>query len=290
MNKLSFTLVLTSNLTHAYWNYLIKRSGNKHIFTALSKISEIVIFGIPAVYFLVITEFQFLFLILILGASIITFMNYFFLANAYGYGDLSIIYPVSRSSIIFLPVFAYFFIGENIDFTGIAAIVLILLGTFVMHLDSFNKKGVRNIMSNISNKGSIYALLAAMAVAGYTLWDKISVTKMEPFLYFYLYTFVIACLYNIFVFYKFSGNDIKNEWNKNKSRIVQVGFFNSFTYILILVALTMSKATYVGGLRQLSIVVGAFLGYNLLGENLSGPKIIGILILIIGGSLIYLAK
>jgi hypothetical protein len=108
MDKLSFTLVLASVFTHAYWNYLIKRSGNKHIFTALSKVAEIFFFGTPAVYFLVVTDFQILFLLLVLVASIITFLNYFFLANAYKYGNLSLVYPVSRASIIFLPVFAFF--------------------------------------------------------------------------------------------------------------------------------------------------------------------------------------
>lgn len=290
MDKLPFILVLVSIFTHAYWNYLIKRSENKHIFTALSKLAEIVIFAIPAIYFLTTTDFRISFLWLILIAAIITFLNYFFLSSAYKYGDLSLVYPVSRSSIIFLPIFAYFFIGETVDTTGIAAIVLILLGTFIMHLNSFDKKGVHSIMSNISNKGSIYALLAALAVAGYTLWDKISISKMEPFLYFYLYTFVIACFYNLFTYFKFSKKEIKNEWSKNKTRIIQVGFFNSFTYILILTALTMSKATYVGGLRQLSIVIGAFLGYKLLNEKLNKPKITGIVISILGGSLIYLAK
>ncbi|RIV31664.1 hypothetical protein D2V08_12985 [Flagellimonas lutimaris] len=290
MNGLPFALVLASILTHAYWNYLIKRSEEKHVFTALSKIAEIVIFATPAIYFLSITDFKISFLFLILVASIITFLNYFFLANAYKYGELSLVYPISRSSILFLPILAYLFIGETIDSIGIIAIVFILLGTFIMHLDSFDRNGIQNIATNINNNGSIYALIAAFTVAGYTLWDKISISKMEPFLYFYLYTFVICCIYNFFIFSKFSKNEIKNEWINNKSRIIQVGFFNSFTYILILIALTMSKATYVGGLRQLSIVIGAFLGYKFLGENLTKPKIIGILISVIGGSLIYLAK
>ena len=290
MDKLPFALVLVSIFTHAYWNYLIKRSENKHIFTALSKIAETAIFAIPAVYFLVVTDFKLYFLPLILVASTITSLNYFFLTSAYKYGDLSLVYPVSRSSIIFLPIMAYFFIGERIDAIGIVAIVLILLGTFVLHLDSFDRRDVRNIGTKISKKGSIYALLAALTVAGYTLWDKVAISKMEPFLYFYLYTLMIACFYNIFTYSKFSKDEIKKEWDENKPRIIQVGFFNGFTYILILTALTMSKATYVGGLRQLSIVVGAFLGYKLLGEHLSRPKIAGILISIIGGSLIYLAR
>lgn len=290
MDGLPFALVLTSIFTHAYWNYLIKQSENKHVFTALSKITEIIIFAIPAIYFLSITHFKISFLFLILIASIITFLNYFFLASAYKYGDLSLVYPVSRSSIIFLPVLAYFFIGERIDSIGITAITLILFGTFIMHLDSFNKNGFRSIVTNISNKGSIYGLFAALTVAGYTLWDKVSISKMEPFLYFYLYTFVIACFYNFFTFSKFSKSEIRNEWVENKSKIIQVGFFNSFTYILVLMALTISKTTYVGGLRQLSIVIGAFFGYKLLGEDLTKPKIVGILISIIGGSLIYIAK
>lgn len=290
MTGLPFVLVLASIFSHAYWNYLIKCSENKHIFTALSKIAEILIFAIPAIYILSKNDFRISFLLLIFVASTITFSNYFFLANAYKYGDLSLVYPISRSSIIFLPILAYFFIGERIDIIGVVAIIFILFGTFIMHLDSFDINCIRSIKTNINNKGSAYALLAAFAVAGYTLWDKISISRMEPFLYFYLYTFAVACLYNIFIFSKFSINDIKNEWGKNKSRIIKVGFFNSFTYILILFALTMSKATYVGGLRQLSIVVGAFLGYKLLGENLNKPKIIGILTSVIGGSLIYLAK
>ena len=129
MDKLPFILVLISIFTHAYWNYLIKSSENKHIFTALSKLAEITIFAIPAVYFLSITTFKVDFLWLILIASIITFLNYFFLSSAYKYGELSLVYPVSRSSIIFLPIFAYFFIGETVDTIGIIAILLIVLGT-----------------------------------------------------------------------------------------------------------------------------------------------------------------
>jgi uncharacterized membrane protein len=69
-----------------------------------------------------------------------------------------------------------------------------------------------------------------------------------------------------------------------------VGFFNSFTYLLILTALTMSKTSYVDGLRQLSIIVGALLGYRLLKERMSLPRVIGIVISLIGGSLIYFAN
>lgn len=290
MATLPFSLVLISIFTHAYWNYLVKSSENKHIFTGLSKLSEIVIFSIPAIYLLLNNDLETYFILIILIAAVFASLNYFFLSNAYMHGDLSLVYPVSRSSVLFLPVLAYFIIDEKIDMTGIAAILLILLGTLIMHLDSLNKRGVKSIIKNISNKGSVYALLAALTVAAYTIWDKKAITEMNPFLYFYLYTFAIAVFYNIFSFSTFSNNDIKKEWVRNKFKIFQVGFLNSLTYILILIALSLSKATYVGGLRQLSIVIGAFLGYYLLKEKFTIPKALGILISIIGGGLIYIAN
>lgn len=290
METLPFLLVFASIFSHAYWNYLIKSSDNKHIFTGLSKLTEIIIFAIPAIYFLFNSDFKIEFLILIIVASCITFLNYFFLSSAYKHGDLSMVYPVSRSSVIFLPILAYFLIGETIDSIGISAIVLILLGTSFMHMESFNRNGLKTIIKNISSRGSVFALLAAFTVALYTLWDKISVTKMNPIAYFYLYTFLIAVVYNTFNFSKFSRSEIKYEWNKNKNRIIRVGFFNSFTYILVLIALTMSKASYVGGLRQLSIVVGVFFGYKLLGEKLNTAKIIGIVLSITGAFLIYFSN
>ena len=290
MKTLPFFLVLVSIFSHAYWNYLIKNSENKHIFTAYSKLAEIIIFSIPAIFFFCTSEFSPEFIILIVVASIITFLNYFFLSSAYKYGELSLVYPVSKSSILFLPLLAYFFIGEKIDAIGYIAILLILFGALVMHLDAFNHKGVLSFTKNINNKGSIYALLAALAVAGYTLWDKVSISKMNPFLYFYFYTVIIAVFYNLFVYYRFSPTERNLEWKKNRKNIFKVGFFNSFTYILILSALTMSKATYVGGLRQLSIIIGVFFGYKFLGEKLNTPKIVGIIASLIGGTLIYLAK
>lgn len=290
MSVLPFSLVLVSIFTHAYWNYLIKSSKNKHVFTGFSKLAEVILFVLPAIYFLSTSPFVPQFLWLIVIAACITFLNYFFLASAYKQGELSLIYPVSRASVIFLPMLAYYFAGEEIDGVGILAICLILLGTFVMHMEALDIEGLNSLWRRVRNKGSFYALLAAITVAGYTLWDKIAITKMVPFLYFYLYTAIVAIFYISFVCIRFPKSELIAEWRQNKTKIVQVGFFNSFTYLLVLTALTMSKATYVGGLRQLSIVIGAFLGYRLLGEKLNLPKIVGIIISIVGGSLIYLAN
>ncbi len=294
MDTIPFVLIIISCVTHAYWNYLLKSSLNKYVFTLMSKLAEVVIFLAPALYFLSSTQLDSDYLILIIVASSLGLLNYIFLTKAYKSGDFSLVYPISRSSILFLPLLAYLFIEERIDSAGFIAITLILIGILLMHVKSFDSTGWKRFLEGMQNKGSIYAILAALALAGYTLWDKISVSIVHPFLYYYLYNSLIGALFGVFVLGKFlkkkiSLEELKVEWRVSRLKSILAGFLNTISYMLVLIALMGSKASYVGALRLLSIVLGVFFAYKLLGESLTPTKIAGILISIVGSCLVYLA-
>lgn len=290
MTSLAFILVFVSLFTHAYWNFLLKDSGNKQIFIALSKVAEVVLFALPAVYLLSLSSLNFYLLGVVCVGAVITFFNYLFLSQAYQQGELSLAYPISRSGILFLPFLAWLLIDEKMDTVGWIAAILILLGTIVLHLESFAPDSLKVLWKNLKNRSTVYSLMAAFTVAGYTLWGKIAVEKMQPFLYLYLYTLIVAVMYALVIGVRFTKSEIQSEWKERKFKIIQVGFFNSFSYWLTLIALTMSKAAYVGGLRQLSVVAGAFLGYRYLNENIGFPRMVGILLSLAGGALIYFAE
>jgi drug/metabolite transporter (DMT)-like permease len=59
---------------------------------------------------------------------------------------------------------------------------------------------------------------------------------------------------------------------------------------LVLVALSFSKAIYVGALRQISLVVGVFLGWRIIHETVSKMRILGVIEIIAGSVLTLLAK
>ncbi len=52
----------------------------------------------------------------------------------------------------------------------------------------------------------------------------------------------------------------------------------------------LSKATYVGALRQLSLVIAVFLGWRVLKEPLPAPRLISLFLLVIGSGLIAFAN
>jgi transporter family protein len=256
----------------------------------LTKWSEVVMFALPALYFMWQTPPDLRFLLLATVASMFTFLNYFFISAAYTRGNLSIMYPISRSSLLFLPFLSWIFMDERMDAFGIAGVVLITIGTLLMILPSFSADGLGKISKELRKSGTLYAVLAALTVALYTMWDKMAIQELPPFLYLYLYTAFVTLIYSTYVGLKHSTAEVRSEWALNKKSIIQVGFFNVFTYMLVLYALKNGKTTYVGGLRQLSVVVGVFLAYRYLKESLSAPVITGLIVSLIGSLLIYFSK
>lgn len=196
-------------------------------------------------------------------------------------------YPISRSSLLFLPFLSWYFIDEKINLTGAIGIGMIAVGTLLMPLRSFDRSGWREIGKKSS---FLYAILAALTVALYSLWDKIAIQHVNPFLYLYSYTVVVTILYSVYGVYRFSKASIIMEWKANRWPIVQVGFFNVFTYMLVLIAMLYARVTYIGGIRQLSVVVGVILAQRYLSEKISRPALCGLIISLFGSVVIYFSK
>ncbi|MDQ6830605.1 MAG: EamA family transporter [Gemmatimonadota bacterium] len=290
----SLLLVLISVGTHAYWNYLLKRSGGGQLFVGLSKIAEVVLLA-PVFLFMgaadAAAHFQVLWPLAIVGAAL-TLTNYGMLAIAYERGDLSLVYPISRGAVLlFLPILGFFVFGEHVDAAGWVAIAAIIAGIVVLQLPALDRASLLGLTRRVSRSAaSGYALLAALAAAGYTVWDKRAVGMLSAFTYFYSYTVLVGLAYAIYIAPRYDRAAIASEWRAHRAPIVQVGILNTITYLLVLVALRTGVSSYVVGLRQLSVGVGALLGWQLLGEELGLPKRVGIAMLIAGSVLVALAR
>jgi drug/metabolite transporter (DMT)-like permease len=133
-------------------------------------------------------------------------------------------------------------------------------------------------------------MLAALAAACYTLWDKRAVQRVPAFAYIYVYTFMTAAAYAAFLWRRYPRGEIAGQWRAHRGAILQVGFFNITSYLLVLVALRTGTSSYVIALRQFSIAVGVFLGAWLLREHVSGPKRVGVALIVAGCVLVGLAR
>jgi len=105
MSNLAFLLIASSALMHALWNLLVKRSRHKTVFIWWMFIASSALFTVSlpiASESFMPPDFQTTIMIMI-GA--ICFVLYHLLnGRAYRTGDLSVVYPLTQTSIIYVPI------------------------------------------------------------------------------------------------------------------------------------------------------------------------------------------
>lgn len=291
MTPLAVLLVLVSVVTHAWWNLQLKRAGGGVAFLGLSKVLEAVVFA-PAFVVLAWDDVALLRADwpLVLVAAALTLLNYVALGRAYASGELGVVYAVARgAALLILPLLGFLLLGERVSGTGWAAIGCIVGGLALVQLPAFVPGAARRLGRELARPAIRWALLAALATAGYTAWDRRAVQTLPPFTYVYAYTVVVAAAYGAWLLHHHGRPALAAEWRRHRGAIAQVAVLNTVTYLLVLFALRTSTSSYVLGLRQLGIAVGAVLGWRLLGEAFGAPKRVGVVVLVLGCALVAMA-
>src|SRR5687767_15392560 len=171
---------------------------------------------------------------------------------AYRRADLSLAYPVARGGVfLFLPLLGFLVFDERLDGRGWLAVGMIVTGIMLLPLARFDRRALGDLGRHLRGSAMGYALLAAAATAGYTIWDKYSIGFLDTFLYFAGYT-VLLGLWFVGVLVRTSRAEVRGEWRKHWGSIALMGVFIAASYLLVLYALRTGMTTQVLAVRQLS--------------------------------------
>ena len=269
--------VILSAALHAIWNYLLRRAGGSNAVVALSKVTEaVLLLPLALVAFrssgaLPWSQFG----PAIVVAAMLALANYAALTAAYRRADLSLVYPVARGGVfLFLPLLGFIVFDERLDALGWSALALIVGGILLLPLPAFDRSSLGAMGRHLRERFMVFALMAAAATAGYTVWDKYAVGRLDLILYFYGYTLLLAIWFSG-VLARTPRSEIREQVRKHPVAIAMIGLLNAGSYMLVLMALRTEMATQVLAVRQLSIPIGVLLGWQLLQEQLTAPRVVG---------------
>ena len=291
MHPLAILLVLLSAVMHAFRNFFNKKALDKQAFVWWYEVFGIIFFT-PLFLFTLLHEdtnthisTTFIFL-----SGFAHFIYWYFLAKALEKGDLSLIYPIMRSSPAVVLIFSVTILGEDVSALGVAGILLVSIGVYTINMDSlvFSELS-RPFRALTRNRAIQFAFLTLFSVACYTLVDKLAVIQMHPVILAYLYPWISLSLFTGYIFKIKPSGVLKKEWATHKGSILICGVLSIFGYFLILVAFTIERMSYVAGLRQLSIVFAVLLGGHILKEKNKRIRIVSSIIIFIGAYLITIA-
>jgi len=288
MNTTAVALVLISAVMHAVRNYLTKTAHDKQVFVWWYELLGLLFFAPVFVYGLWQTSFDLEGIWPMAALSgLLHFLYWLWLSRSLDEGDLSRVYPISRSAPALVCVIAVLFMGENVSVWGAVGILLAALGVYTISLNRLTPAALIQPLRNFRNDAATrYALLTLLAVAAYSLVDKQAVTRFHPVAFAFIYPWFSMALLSGYITTVKREGALRREWQVNRRAILVCGVLGIFGYFLILVAFSLERISYVVGLRQISVVFSVLLGVILLKERHGRQRMLSAAMIFIGVFLI----
>mgnify|MGYP000439192988 CR=1 FL=1 len=291
MTTLALILVLLSAVAHATWNFLIKRAANQEVFiwwvlisisVLLSPLAAILIWRYPISY----PGWWF-----ILGTVVLHALYFVFLGRSYTCADLSLVYPIARGtgSVLVVPVIGVLLLKEIITTLAIVGIISVVLGIFTVYWWGQFQKVFRDPFRFFREAGARYTLLTGLVIAVYSVWDKMGVSYVNPFLYMYFLVLGSALFLAPYIC-RVHGTKVRIEVERRAGSIIMSGLLMFISYALILFALQFSRVSYISPAREVGVVVGVLFGTLLLGEPFGKGRVLGSCLIVFGLVLLSLAS
>ena len=286
MSSLAFILIVFSALMHALWNLLVKRSRYKTVFIWwMFVVSGSLLNLLVWFFFRPLPPLRFEVLLLAAAGGLCFVLYHLCNGVAYRDGDLSLAYPLSQTSMVYVPIWGTWLLGERLSMPGIEGIVLIMFGAYCIQLRSLRSQEVLRPFRSLGETPVRFALAAGLVYSVGAIIDKTGVTIYPPLQFTWLLVMsMFAIMTANLMRPRFRGR-ILQEWRSSRWLIllsgpIMMGSFLSFRY-----GLQMAPVSYAVPVRQVSLLIGVLIGVMFLGERYARIRFISA-ILILGGAVL----
>ena len=276
MPILALILLFLSASMHALWNFLLKSSEEKYIAMGW----QVILSGIFSLIFIFFTGLPprsmwgFAVISMILEA-----IYFILLCIAYSDHDFSLVYPIARGAApALLVLWSAIFLREQLTAGGYIGLAMITGGMIVI--------GATTLIQSNGEKphlrGILIALSVALIISIYTFIDGTAV-KNGPALPYGLSMFVMVPFVTTpYLTRKYGWSHFADMWNQKRGYLLLGGVLGLVAYMLALFAYTFAPLSYSGAIREVSAVIGAFIGWRFLKEEMGGVRVAGSVIVFAG--------
>ncbi len=285
---------------------MVRRATRPAVTTALMAVTSAILV-LPLAIYLLIVDMPGLIGWGFIAATIALHIWYFAtLGYAYNTGDLSIVYPVARGlGLAIIPILGVFVIGESMSWQAVVGAVSIVTGLVLITISDVDnatiKRTARSWLLLLKNwrvvkrfrqlirPAWMLAILTGVVIGIYSVVDAQGVKHVQPALYMFFLQ-LGGGLGMMVIQSRLEKREAFIDEARRHWKILVVGGLLQFAaYTLVLTALTFSPVSYVGPLREISILVAVGYGAVVLKERVTIVRTAGALFIASGGATIALA-
>lgn len=289
MSTLAFSLIVASAVMHALWNLLVKRCRHKTVFIWWMFVASGTLFTLTLPF--VPEHFSWPSQHTLLMASIgaVCFVLYHLLnGRAYREGDLSVVYPLSQTSIIYVPIWGMTLLGERLTLPGLCGILLVILGTYSVQLQRLFLSDMLRPFRDLKSVSVRASLGAGFIYSIGSIAEKNGVKYCPPLLFTYVLVMMMLLLMSLNLcrprYRRLIGEELRENWRL----ILCSGPVVMASFLTFRFGLNLAPVSYAVPVRQVSIMVGVLIGIFFLGESCAKIRIMAAALILCGAILIRL--
>ena len=282
MSLENWLLVLTGAACHALWNMAAKKSSGGLVFVWLFGLVSMAA-AAPFALWVCMTQgahFSTTMWAAALLSGAVHVVYSLVLQQGYRVSEFSVVYPVARGSGPMLTVLcAVLLLGEQPKPLAWVGIGLVLLGVFLCS----KKTGAATPHDPARRqRGVAWGLLTGLCIAAYTVLDgwAVKTLGMAPLLFYSVGLIWRSVLLAPFALRQ--PYQLREQWAQHRKAIVLVGLLSPLAYGLVLTALQTAPLSYVAPVREISMLMGTFIGAHWLGEAVQRSQKAGAVLMLIG--------
>jgi drug/metabolite transporter (DMT)-like permease len=255
-------LILVAAVAHSTWNLLAKQaSKNKH-FIWFSSVSEAVLLLPAAIWAIAESWLQLGWkaAACLLATGVFHVFYTESLLRGYRVGDFSVVYPLARGTGPLLSFMgACLLLNERVSALSVFGVLLVSVGILLL-------SGILSTR-DFALSGLTWGLATGVTIAGYTLVDaySVKVLLLSPVLVEYAGNFLRMVLLSGITLRARSSLAI--EWSRCWKQAIGVAVLTPAAYILVLIAMRIAPVSHVAPAREMSMMLGAYLGARVLSEK-----------------------
>ena len=282
-------IVLVSALLHAIWSVAIKGSRNPLAFNLLQTLFWLP-FGALLLATLDLGGFPPVVFALLAATGVVHAGYFYWMSRAFESADLSLVYPIARSTPAFLPLLAVPLFGESIRPLGALGIVIVVCGMWGVHAGG----GLR--FRTLFGRGTMYAYLTLATTVAYGLTDKAVMVELHAsdwqaavpraVAMYILMQMACSVFFVPLALRRLSQSEVIETARREWKSVVIAAAISLGSYGLILQALQTAPASYVVAVRQVSVLFVVAMSILWLGEQPSRARVLGAATTVAGVGLI----
>jgi drug/metabolite transporter (DMT)-like permease len=282
----ALALVLCAALLHAIWNLGAKKAGGNHHFVMASAAAVSVLWA-PLALFVGWQQFA-QWPVAAWAAVVVSALLHLFYFNAllagYRASDLNIVYPVARGSAPALSaVAAVLLLGERLGLAGTLGLTGVIAGVLLIAAGPGLWRSPGGAESRARRRRGIgWGALTGVLIAGYTVVDgyAVKVLLVSPIVLDWLCNVLRVPFMVPAVWRDRRGfmPALRRQW----PYMLLMAVCSPLAYVLVLYAMQQAPLSRVAPARELSMLVAALLGGQLLGEGERHWRLFGALCIAAG--------